>query len=60
VESDYPSKTKHRLCGLEQFPQELGPKIDAKKGGVQQLALPASQIRLFKIVTMEILREVTG
>lgn len=59
VKSGYLSKTKHRLCGLDEFPQELELKIDAKKGGVQQLDLPPSQIRLFKIATLEILREVT-
>lgn len=57
---DYPSKTKHRLCKLTGFPQDLGLLINSAGSGRQKLDLPPSQIRLFKIETVEILREVTG
>lgn len=60
VEPDYPSKTKHRLCDLDNFPQDLGVLINADGRGTQKLDLQPSQIRLFRIVSVEILREVTG
>ncbi len=58
--SDYPSKTKHRLCGLDAFPHDLGILINSEGQGIQKLDLPPSRIRLFKVETVEILREVTG
>jgi len=57
---DYASKTKHRLAGMDDFPDSLAGKIEPAGRGSVRLDLPSDQIKLFEVETYETLREVIG
>jgi hypothetical protein len=54
------TKVKSRLSKFEGFPPLLSDQIVSAGEGVQRLNIPPEQIRIFEVVTMEVLKERMG
>jgi hypothetical protein len=54
------TKLKSRLSKFEGFPPSLSDRIASAGEGMQRLDIPPERVRLFEVVTTEVLRERTG